>query len=49
MDCSRAGIEVWKIGEVVLVELLDDGCTRVFDLETGFKILVPGVVYRENL
>jgi predicted DNA-binding protein with PD1-like motif len=40
--CSRAGIDVWKIGEVVLVELLADGCTRVFDKETGFTTLVPG-------
>jgi predicted DNA-binding protein with PD1-like motif len=40
--CSLAGIDVWKIGEVVLVELLADGCTRVLDPDTGFKTLVPG-------
>jgi predicted DNA-binding protein with PD1-like motif len=37
--CSRAGIEVWQIGEVILVELFSSGCRRVFDERSGFKKL----------
>jgi predicted DNA-binding protein with PD1-like motif len=37
--CSRAGIEVWNIGEVVLIELLDAKGRRVLEESSGFKKL----------
>jgi predicted DNA-binding protein with PD1-like motif len=37
--CSRAGITVWNIGEVVLIELLSERCVRVFEETSGFKKL----------
>lgn len=37
--CSRAGIEVWNIGEVVFIELLDTRGKRVFEESSGFKKL----------
>jgi predicted DNA-binding protein with PD1-like motif len=40
--CSRAGIGVWNVGEVILVELLASGCRRVYDESTGFQKLRPG-------
>ncbi|HOC38491.1 MAG TPA: DNA-binding protein [Thermodesulfobacteriota bacterium] len=39
--CIRTGVRVWKIMEAVLIELVDTTGKRVFDLETGFKLLVP--------
>jgi predicted DNA-binding protein with PD1-like motif len=37
--CSRAGIEVWNIGEVVFIELLAGRGKRVFEESSGFKKL----------
>jgi predicted DNA-binding protein with PD1-like motif len=37
--CSRAGVEVWNIGEVVFIELLGTRGKRVFDESSGFKKL----------
>lgn len=39
VGCSRAGLEVWLVGEVVILEILGTtGCRRV-QAETGFKLL----------
>lgn len=37
--CSRAGLIVWNIIEVVLIELIDERGTRILDNATGFKKL----------
>jgi predicted DNA-binding protein with PD1-like motif len=37
--CVRMGIEVWRIGEVVLLELVGMKARRVKDKETGFEFL----------
>jgi predicted DNA-binding protein with PD1-like motif len=37
--CSREGINVWQIGEVIVMELLDHQASRKLDLETGFELL----------
>lgn len=37
--CVRKGIEVWKLGEVVLVELLGTDAVRRMDPATGFEVL----------
>jgi predicted DNA-binding protein with PD1-like motif len=39
--CVRTGIKTWHILEVVLIELLDTKASRVFDAETGLKLLTP--------
>jgi predicted DNA-binding protein with PD1-like motif len=37
--CVRMGVEVWRIGEVVLLELVGMKARRVKDKETGFEFL----------
>lgn len=37
--CVRAGIEVWKVAEVVVLELLGADMIRKLDPETGFELL----------
>ncbi len=37
--CSRPGIEIWQISEVILVELLGTGGTRVKNRTTGLHKL----------
>jgi predicted DNA-binding protein with PD1-like motif len=37
--CVRLGVEVWVIGEVVMIELKDSFAKRVKDKETGFELL----------
>ena len=39
--CGRTGLEVWKVLEVVVMELLGDGPVRRYDPETGFVLLEP--------
>ena len=40
VGCTRAGLEVWLIGEVVLLEILDAGAAqRQKDPATGFQLL----------
>ncbi len=41
--CVRAGVEVWELGELVLLEIVDCGAVRRLDPDTGFLVLdVPG-------
>jgi uncharacterized protein len=37
--CVRAGVEVWQIGEVVILELEGGSARRVVNKETGFELL----------
>jgi predicted DNA-binding protein with PD1-like motif len=37
--CVRMGVDVWRIGEVVVVELAGTSAQRVVDKETGFELL----------
>jgi len=37
--CVRLGVDIWLIGEVILMELIGTDARRVVDEETGFEIL----------
>jgi len=37
--CVRLGVDVWRIGEVVMLELTDGKARRATDRETGFELL----------
>jgi len=39
--CIRPGIEIWKLGEIVLLEITGTEARRVQDRETGFSMLEP--------
>lgn len=39
--CIRNGVKIWQVAEVILFELIDTNAGRVFDPETGFKLLKP--------
>ena len=39
--CVRAGVKVWQVLEVILVELTDTSAARRMDPATGFKLLQP--------
>lgn len=39
VGCTRAGVEVWLVGEVVILEILGTSGQRRKDLETGFELL----------
>jgi predicted DNA-binding protein with PD1-like motif len=37
--CVRLGVDVWRIGEVILLELTGTAARRAVDKETGFEFL----------
>ncbi len=37
--CTREGVNIWHIGEVVIFELLNTTAKRKIDSETGFELL----------
>lgn len=39
--CVRAGVRVWNVMEVILIELLDSTGIRRYDPGTGFDLLNP--------
>ena len=39
--CIRPGIDIWTIGEFVIIELLGLDLTRKRDAATGFELLAP--------
>jgi predicted DNA-binding protein with PD1-like motif len=39
--CVRAGVRVWHVLEIILVELENSSATRRFEPESGFKLLQP--------
>jgi uncharacterized protein len=40
--CVRKGVDVWLIGEVIMLELTGASMRRIVDKETGFELLEPG-------
>jgi uncharacterized protein len=40
--CVRMGVDVWQIGEVVIIELTGSSAQRVKNEETGFEFLELG-------
>jgi predicted DNA-binding protein with PD1-like motif len=39
--CVRPGVDIWKVGEVVILELTGSRAVRARDSETGFDLLNP--------
>ncbi len=39
VGCTRAGVEVWLVGEVVILEILENAARRRRDPQTGFQLL----------
>jgi len=39
--CIRPGIDVWQIGEVILLEITGTQARRIPDPSTGFEVLQP--------
>jgi len=39
--CIRPGLETWKVGEVILLEIVGNSGRRVKDDATGFELLEP--------
>lgn len=39
--CVRAGVKIWHVLEVILIELTDTSASRKTDKTTGFKLLQP--------
>lgn len=37
--CTREGVVIWHIGEVIIFELLNSSAQRKIDPETGFELL----------
>ena len=37
--CIRPGVDVWQIGEVIILEITDVNATRLKDPKTGFNLL----------
>jgi uncharacterized protein len=39
--CIRLGIETWKVGEVILLEIINNNAQRKKEATTGFELLEP--------
>jgi hypothetical protein len=39
VGCTRAGLETWLVGEVVLLEILGTQARRTVDSGSGFDLL----------
>jgi predicted DNA-binding protein with PD1-like motif len=39
VGCTRAGVDVWLVGEVVILEILGTAARRRKDPQTGFQLL----------
>jgi predicted DNA-binding protein with PD1-like motif len=37
--CTRAGVNIWQVAEVVIIELIGSGALRKFNEKTGFVLL----------
>lgn len=42
VGCTRAGVQVWLVGEVVIREILGTSAMRMPDASTGFELLEVG-------
>ena len=40
--CVRAGVKVWHVLEIILIEIVDTGARRLKDTQTGFELLTIG-------
>ncbi len=40
--CVRMGVDVWRIGEIIVLELTDTDCFRAIDKVTRFEFLEVG-------
>jgi len=41
VGCIRPGIEVWKLGEIIVLEILNNTAQRKEDRKVGFAMLEP--------
>jgi predicted DNA-binding protein with PD1-like motif len=39
IGCTREGVDIWHIGEVVILELVNHSAQRKIDPKTGFELL----------
>jgi uncharacterized protein len=39
VGCTRAGVQTWLVGEVVMIEIVGTAAIRRFDQASGFKLL----------
>lgn len=39
--CIRPGVEVWQVGEAIILEIIDNAAQRLKDTATGFELLEP--------
>jgi predicted DNA-binding protein with PD1-like motif len=39
VGCTRSGVDVWLVGEVIILEILGAGGKRKMDSRSGFKLL----------
>lgn len=39
--CIRKGVDIWLVGEVILLELTGTSSQRITDTKTGFELLEP--------
>ena len=39
VGCTRAGLETWLVGEMVLIEITDTAASRRLDAASGFELL----------
>ncbi len=39
--CVRKGVDIWKVGEVILLEITENESQRKMDPKTGFELLQP--------
>ncbi|RJX22504.1 MAG: DUF296 domain-containing protein, partial [Ammonifex sp.] len=37
--CTREGVTIWHIGEVIILELINSSAQRKIDPTTGFELL----------
>jgi predicted DNA-binding protein with PD1-like motif len=42
VGCTRAGVDVWLVGEVVVLEIVGPAARRRQDQQTGFQLLTVG-------
>lgn len=42
MGCIRPGLNVWLVGEVIIMEILNTNMLRKFDEKSGFELLSKG-------
>lgn len=37
--CTREGVDIWHVGEVIILEMLNNSAVRKIDPDTGFELL----------